>query len=52
MGIRVGIIGTGYGAKVHAPVLLKHPDYELVALSGVRPGRARGGRATIHPARL
>ncbi|KYP80254.1 Gfo/Idh/MocA family protein [Ferroacidibacillus organovorans] len=41
MGIRVGIIGTGYGAKVHAPVLLKHPDYELVALSGVRPGRAR-----------
>lgn len=41
MGIRVGIIGTGYGARVHAPVLLKHPDYELVALSGVRPGRAR-----------
>ncbi|WP_433944574.1 Gfo/Idh/MocA family protein [Paenibacillus sp. SN-8-1] len=41
MGHRVGIVGTGFGVQVHAPILLKHPDFELVALSSIRPGRAQ-----------
>lgn len=41
MTLRVGIIGTGYGARVHAPILQKHPDYQLAALASLRPGRAR-----------
>ncbi|MFM9276531.1 Gfo/Idh/MocA family protein [Paenibacillus jiagnxiensis] len=40
MKIRTGIIGTGFGAQVHAPILLKHPDYELTAISSIREGRA------------
>ncbi len=41
MTIRVGIIGTGYGTRVHAPILQKHPDYQLAALASLRAGRAR-----------
>lgn len=40
MGIRVGVIGTGFGAKVHVPVLQQHPDYELEAICSLRKGRA------------
>lgn len=40
MGYRTGIIGTGFGAQVHAPLLMKHPDFDVVALSSIRPGRA------------
>jgi predicted dehydrogenase len=40
MTIRVGIIGAGYGAQVHAPILQRHPDYEVLAISSLRPGRA------------
>lgn len=40
--IRVGIIGTGFGALVQAPGFMMHPDCEVVALAGVaRPGRAQ-----------
>lgn len=40
--LRVGIIGTGFGASVQAPGFMMHPECEVVALSGVaRPGRAR-----------
>jgi len=39
--LRVGIIGTGFGALVQAPGFQLHPACEVVALSGVtRPGRA------------
>lgn len=37
--IRVGIIGTGFGARVHAPLMLDHPDYEVVAIASVHRGR-------------
>lgn len=37
--IRVGIIGTGFGAKVHAPVMQSHPGFEVVAISSVSRGR-------------
>ncbi|MCM3039811.1 Gfo/Idh/MocA family oxidoreductase [Paenibacillus motobuensis] len=38
---RTGIVGTGFGADVHAPILLAHPCYELVALSSIRTNRAQ-----------
>jgi predicted dehydrogenase len=38
--MNVGIIGTGFGARVHVPVLQAHPDYEVVALSSVYRGNA------------
>ncbi|WP_226683162.1 Gfo/Idh/MocA family protein [Sutcliffiella horikoshii] len=37
--IRVGIIGTGFGAKVHAPVIKSHPGFEVVSISSVSRGR-------------
>lgn len=37
--IRVGIIGTGFGAKVHAPVMQSHPGFEVVSISSVSRGR-------------
>ncbi|MCL6601165.1 MAG: Gfo/Idh/MocA family oxidoreductase, partial [Alicyclobacillus macrosporangiidus] len=40
MPIRVGIIGTGFGATVHAPILKQHPKYDLVSIASMRPGRA------------
>lgn len=36
--IRVGIIGTGFGAKVHAPMMNFHDRFEVVALSSVSRG--------------
>lgn len=47
MPIRTGIIGTGFGATVHAPVLKAHPAYHLVAITSMRPGRAQQA-ATTH----
>ena len=37
--IKVGIIGTGFGAKVHAPVMQSHPGFEVVSISSVSRGR-------------
>lgn len=37
--IRVGVIGTGFGAKVHAPVMQSHPGFEVVSISSVARGR-------------
>ncbi len=37
--IRVGIIGGGFGAKVHAPLMKSHPGFEVVAISSVSRGR-------------
>jgi predicted dehydrogenase len=36
--IRVGIIGTGFGAKVHAPMLNFHNNFEVVSISSVSRG--------------
>ena len=36
--IRVGIIGTGFGAKVHAPMMKFHDGFEVVAISSVSRG--------------
>jgi predicted dehydrogenase len=36
--IRVGVIGTGFGAQVHLPAFAVLPDFEIVALCG-RNGR-------------
>ncbi|MFB6468283.1 Gfo/Idh/MocA family protein [Cytobacillus sp. Hz8] len=33
--IRVGIIGTGFGAKVHAPIMRFHDGFEVVAIASV-----------------
>lgn len=46
--LRVGIIGTGFGALVQAPGFMMHPEFEVVALSGV----ARAGRAAEQAAKL
>ncbi|WP_223703560.1 Gfo/Idh/MocA family protein [Sutcliffiella deserti] len=37
--VRVGIIGTGFGAKVHAPVMQSHPGFEVVSIASVARGR-------------
>jgi predicted dehydrogenase len=36
--IKVGIIGTGFGAKVHAPIMQSHTGFEVVAISSVHRG--------------
>ena len=46
--LRVGIIGTGFGALVQAPGFMMHPACEVVALAGV----ARAGRAQEQAANL
>jgi predicted dehydrogenase len=33
--LRVGIIGAGFGAKVHAPLLQWHPSYDVVSICSV-----------------
>ncbi|TMN22729.1 Gfo/Idh/MocA family oxidoreductase [Lentibacillus cibarius] len=33
---RVGIIGTGFGARVHAPMMNLHNGFEVVAIASVR----------------
>jgi predicted dehydrogenase len=46
--LRIGIIGTGFGALVQAPGFMMHPECEVVALSGVaRPGRAQEQAAKL-----
>ncbi|QOY34931.1 Gfo/Idh/MocA family protein [Anaerobacillus isosaccharinicus] len=37
--IRVGIIGGGFGAKVHAPMMKSHHGFEVVSLASVGRGR-------------
>jgi predicted dehydrogenase len=36
--IRVGIIGTGFGAKVHSPMMNFHNGFDVVAISSVTRG--------------
>jgi predicted dehydrogenase len=35
---KVGIIGTGFGAKVHAPMFNFHDGFEVVSISSVSRG--------------
>lgn len=37
---RVGIIGTGFGASVHLPAVMRHPRTEPRFISSIRPGRS------------
>lgn len=37
---RVGVVGMGFGRRVHAPGFFGHPRFELVAVAGARPGTA------------
>lgn len=42
--IRVGVIGTGFGARVHAPWLSAHPGYDMQCIASVHrsdPDRIR-----------
>lgn len=39
--IRVGVIGTGFGASIHLSALRENPDLELVAIGSRRAERAR-----------
>lgn len=36
--IRVGIIGTGFGARMHAPLMKHHEGFEVVAIASVYRG--------------
>jgi predicted dehydrogenase len=36
--IKVGVIGTGFGAKVHTPIMQIHPGFEVVAIASVHRG--------------
>ncbi|QQE79126.1 Gfo/Idh/MocA family protein [Alicyclobacillus sp. SO9] len=48
MSIRIGIVGTGFGAQVHAPILQRHPDFDLVAIASQRPERASQAASMLH----
>src|SRR5438445_8449411 len=39
--LRVGVIGTGFGAEVQIPAFLAHPRVDAVAVASGTPGRAR-----------
>lgn len=39
--LRVGVIGTGFGATVQIPAFRAHPRVEVVAVASSQPGRAR-----------
>ncbi|MBT2642762.1 Gfo/Idh/MocA family oxidoreductase [Bacillus sp. ISL-41] len=41
---RAGIIGTGFGAKVHAPMMDHHEGFEVVAISSVSRGNVEEAR--------
>src|SRR3989475_12418971 len=41
MKLRVGVIGTGFGAEVQIPAFLAHPRVEMVAVTSGTLGRAR-----------
>jgi predicted dehydrogenase len=43
---KVGIIGTGFGAKVHAPMFSFHDGFEVVALASVSRGNIEEAKAT------
>lgn len=33
--IRVGVIGTGFGARVHVPIMKLHPGFEVISIASV-----------------
>lgn len=37
--LRVGIIGTGFGARVHAPIMNAHDNFEVVSIASVSRGQ-------------
>ncbi len=37
--IRVGIIGTGFGSTVHAPMMMDHEGFEVTSIASVSRGR-------------
>lgn len=39
--LRVGVIGTGFGASVQLPAFRAHPRVEVVAVASGQPGKAR-----------
>lgn len=39
--LRVGVIGTGFGAQVQIPAFRAHPRAEVVAVASATPGKAR-----------
>jgi predicted dehydrogenase len=41
---KVGIIGTGFGAKVHAPMMNFHDGFEVVAISSVSRGNVENAK--------
>jgi predicted dehydrogenase len=43
--LRVGIAGSGFGARVHAPILAAHPGFEPVAIASLHRGDADRVRA-------
>jgi predicted dehydrogenase len=44
--IKVGIIGTGFGAKVHAPMMNFHDGFAVVAIASVSRGNIEEARKT------
>jgi predicted dehydrogenase len=38
--LRVGVVGSGFGAKVHVPAFQAHPRFEVVALASPRNANA------------
>ncbi|MCM3768686.1 Gfo/Idh/MocA family protein [Neobacillus niacini] len=42
--IKVGIIGTGFGAKVHAPMMKFHEGFEVAAIASVSRGNVENAK--------
>ncbi len=50
--VRVGVIGTQFGGRVHVPALRKVPGVDVVAISGADPARTRQAAVSLgipHP---
>ncbi|MDH5404141.1 MAG: Gfo/Idh/MocA family oxidoreductase [Candidatus Heimdallarchaeota archaeon] len=41
MAYKVGIIGTGFGVKVHFPAMNLHPDFEVKIIAGRNPDKTK-----------
>ena len=45
--IRVLLVGTGFGAKVHGPAYAAHPDFKIVGVASGHPESAKAAAAAL-----
>ena len=45
--MKVGLIGTGFGTRVHMPAMRADEHIEVVAVCSAQEGASRGGREGV-----